>query len=82
MNTELNQEILNQIRKILVNQLSLTEEEVKKAKDLQDLGMDSLDKVEVIMAIEEEFGIEIPDEDAERLTNIATIVEYIENKKN
>jgi len=73
--------IENKIKKIIVDQLGVTEEEVvPKASFVEDLGADSLDTVEMVMAFEEEFGIEIPDEDAEKIRTVQDAIDYI-NKK-
>ncbi len=68
------------VKHIIVEQLGVDEEEVKpEAKFVDDLGADSLDVVELVMALEEEFGLEINDEDAEKLISVKMAVEYIEN---
>jgi len=67
------------VKEIIVNQLNVNEEQITpQASFLDDLGADSLDTVELVMAFEEEFGIEIPDEDAEKITRVKEAVEYIE----
>jgi acyl carrier protein len=64
-----------------VDQLGVDESEVTpQASFVDDLGADSLDTVELVMALEEEFGIEIPDEDAEKLLTVEDVVKYIEAK--
>ena len=69
------------VKKIVVEQLGVKEEEVtNEASFVDDLGADSLDTVELIMQFEEEFGIEIPDEDAENLLSVGQAIEYISNK--
>jgi acyl carrier protein len=69
------------IKDIIVEQLGVDPERVKEdAKFIDDLGADSLDIVELIMAMEEEFDIEIPDEDAEKLVNVKNVQEYLESK--
>lgn len=69
------------IKKIIVDQLGIDESEVTpQASFVDDLGADSLDTVELVMALEEEFGIEIPDEDAEKLLTVEDVVKYIEAK--
>jgi len=69
------------IKKIIVDQLGVDESEVTpEASFVDDLGADSLDTVELVMALEEEFGIEIPDEDAEKLLTIEDVINYIEAK--
>ena len=69
-----------QVKQIIVEQLGVDEGEVTpNASFVDDLGADSLDTVERVMAFEEEFGIEIPDEDAEKITRVKEAVEYIES---
>jgi len=69
------------IKKIVVDQLGVDESEVTpEASFVDDLGADSLDTVELVMALEEEFGIEIPDEDAEKLLTVEDVIKYIEAK--
>jgi acyl carrier protein len=71
----------DKIRDIIVEQLGVTAEEVvPEASFIDDLGADSLDIVELVMAIEEEFGLEIPDEDAERMQSIADAINYVEER--
>ncbi len=66
------------VRKIVVEQLGVTEDEATmEASFVDDLGADSLDTVELVMALEEEFETEIPDEDAEKITTIQQAVDYI-----
>ena len=71
------------VKSIIVEQLSVDQDQVTAdASFVDDLGADSLDQVELVMALEEEFGIEIPDEDAEKITRVREAVSYIqENKK-
>ncbi len=67
------------VKQIIVEQLGVSEEEVTStASFVDDLGADSLDQVELVMAFEEAFGIEIPDEDAEKITSVKDAIEYIE----
>lgn len=67
------------IKDIIVEQLGVNEDQVTaEAKLMEDLGADSLDAVELVMAIEEEFGIEVPDDEAEKLTSLADIQAYVE----
>jgi acyl carrier protein len=67
------------LKKIIVEQLGVDEEEVTpQASFVEDLNADSLDLVELIMSLEEEFGMEISDEDAERIQKVSDAVEYIE----
>ena len=66
------------VKEIIVNQLNVNEEQITpQASFLDDLGADSLDTVELIMAFEEEFGIEIPDEAAEKIVTVGNAVKYI-----
>jgi len=72
---------VNKIKSIIAEQLGVKPEEVTEgAKFIDDLGADSLDTVELVMALEEEFGIEIPDEDAEKMTTVGEAIKYIESK--
>jgi acyl carrier protein len=69
----------DRVKKIIVDQLGVEEELVTpEASFVDDLGADSLDTVELVMALEEEFGVEIPDEDAEKITRVKEAVDYIE----
>jgi len=69
------------IKEIIAEQLGVKKEEIKpESSFIDDLGADSLDTVEVVMALEEEFGIEIPDEDAEKITTVGEAIKYIEEK--
>jgi len=71
-------DIEERVRKIVVEQLGVKQEEVTiEASFVDDLGADSLDTVELVMALEEEFGTEIPDEDAEKITTVKLAVDYI-----
>ncbi|MFA6635651.1 MAG: acyl carrier protein [Candidatus Omnitrophota bacterium] len=73
--------IAEKVKSIVAEQLGVKIEEVKEdAKFIDDLGADSLDTVELVMALEEEFGAEIPDEDAEKLTTVGDAISYIEEK--
>ena len=68
------------VKEIICEQLGMEDDDVTpNAKFIEDLGADSLDTVELVMAFEEEFGIEIPDEDAEKITRVKEAVEYIES---
>ena len=72
---------LDKIKEIIAEQLSVEEDAVKMETHLmKDLKADSLDAVEIIMAIEDEFGIEVPDEDAEKFQTVSDIVSYVEAK--
>jgi acyl carrier protein len=74
-------ETTEKIKQIIAEQLGVKLEEIKpESSFVDDLGADSLDTVELVMALEEEFGIEIPDEDAEKMTTVADAIKYIEEK--
>jgi acyl carrier protein len=69
------------VKKIIAEQLGVDEDEVvPEASFVEDLGADSLDTVELVMAFEEEFDIEIPDEDAEKILTVGKAMEYIKEK--
>jgi acyl carrier protein len=71
------------VKKIVVEQLGVNENEVSLGSSfVDDLGADSLDTVELVMALEEEFGTEIPDEQAEKITTVQQAVEYINSQTN
>ncbi|MBC7345608.1 MAG: acyl carrier protein [Clostridia bacterium] len=72
--------VFEKVRDIVVEQLGVDEDEVTMETSFEDLNADSLDIVELIMALEEEFDLEIPDEDAEKLTTVSAAVEYIKEK--
>jgi acyl carrier protein len=75
--------VTEKVNDIISEQLGVKKEEIKpESSFIDDLGADSLDTVEVVMALEEEFGIEIPDEDAEKITTVGEAVKYIEEKVN
>ncbi len=70
------------VKDIIVEQLGVKPDQVTaEAKFVEDLGADSLDIVELIMALEEEFGIEVPDEQAEKLLNVGDVIKYIEENQ-
>lgn len=70
--------MFEKVKQIIVDQLGVEESEIKlESSFIDDLGADSLDIVELIMAFEEEFNIEIPDEDAEKIGTVGDVVEYI-----
>ena len=74
--------VYDRVKKVIVEQLSVDEGEITpEANFQQDLGADSLDAVELIMAFEEEFGTEIPDEEAEKLQTVQDAVSYIEKSQ-
>ncbi len=74
--------IEERVKKIIVEQLGVKEEEVKpEASFIEDLGADSLDTVELVMALEEEFHIEIPDEEAEKITTVQSAIDYVQNNQ-
>ncbi len=71
----------DKVKEIIVEQLGVNAEQVtQEASFIEDLGADSLDTVELVMAFEEEFGAEIPDEDAEKLTTVGAVVSYLKEK--
>ena len=73
--------VADKVKSIIAEQLGVKIEEVKpEASFIDDLGADSLDTVELIMALEEEFSVEIPDEDAEKMTKVGDAIKYIEEK--
>ena len=73
--------VADRVRAIIAEQLGVKLEEVTDAASfIEDLGADSLDTVELVMALEEEFGIEIPDEDAEKMGSVGDAIKYIESK--
>ena len=73
--------VADKVKKIVVEQLGVSEDQVTpEAKFIEDLGADSLDQGELVMALEEEFGSEIPDEDAEKLTTVGDAIKYVEGK--
>lgn len=71
----------DKVKDIIVEQLGVNPEQVTpEASFIEDLGADSLDTVELVMAFEEEFGAEIPDEDAEKLTTVGAVISYLKGK--
>ena len=71
--------VAEKVKEIVVNQLGVSPDQATpEAKFIEDLGADSLDQVELVMALEEEFGADIPDEDAEKLTTVGDAIKYIE----
>ena len=74
--------LFDEVKEVIVEQLNVSPDEVKpEAKFVEDLGADSLDVVEMIMALEEKFEIEIPDSDAEKIQTVQDVVDYIEKAK-
>ncbi|MDI3532723.1 MAG: acyl carrier protein [Synergistaceae bacterium] len=74
-------EVMKRLKEIVMDRLDVEEEQIKpEASFVEDLGADSLDIVELIMGIEEEFDVEIPDEDAEKLTTVGEAFEYVKGK--
>ena len=72
--------VFEDVRDVVVEQLSVSPDQVKlDSKIIEDLGADSLDVVELVMALEEKFGIEIPDSESEKLVSIKDVVDYVEN---
>ena len=71
-------DISERVKKIVAEQLGVKEEVANEASFVDDLGADSLDTVELVMALEEEFECEIPDEDAEKITTVQQAIDYIE----
>jgi len=73
--------VLEKVKNVIIDQLNVDEEEINlDSSFIDDLGADSLDVVELIMALEEEFDIEIPDEDAEKVSTVGDVVEYIKSR--
>ena len=73
-------EVLDKVVEIVCNQLSVNKDDVTSDSSfVEDLGADSLDTVELVMAFEEEFGLEIPDDEAENITTIKSAVDWIQN---
>jgi acyl carrier protein len=71
----------DRVKKIIRDQLSVTDEQITpEASFIDDLGADSLDQVELVMALEEEFGKDIPEEEAEKLQTVGSVIKYIESQ--
>ena len=71
----------DRVKKIIRDQLNITDEQITpEANFIDDLGADSLDQVELVMALEEEFGKDIPEEDAEKLLTVGSVIEYIDSQ--
>ena len=76
------EEVLEKVKGIIVEQLGVAENAVTmEASFIDDLGADSLDIVELVMALEEEFDIEIPDSDAEKITTVQSAIDYVQNNQ-
>ncbi len=74
--------LIDEVKEVVVEQLNVNPDEVKEdSKFVEDLGADSLDVVELVMALEEKFDIEIPDTDAEKIVTVADAIKYIEEHK-
>jgi len=75
------EELLKKVKSIVADKLSIGDEQItEQASFIDDLGADSLDTVELVMALEDEFGLDIPDEDAEKLTTVGKAMDYIMSK--
>ena len=73
--------LLEEIKEVVVEQLSVNADEIKEdSKFVEDLGADSLDVVELVMALEEKFDIEIPDDEAEKIQTVKDVLDYVESK--
>ena len=77
----MSKDVVNRIKKVITNHLGVSEDKVtENAKFIEDLGADSLDQVELVMAFEEEFKCEIPDESAEKIITVKDAIDLIKNK--
>ena len=77
----MSEEIVNRVKKVITNHLGISNDKVtENAKFIEDLGADSLDQVELVMAFEEEFGSEISDSDAEKILTVGDAIKFIESK--
>ena len=72
--------VFEKVRKLVAKELGIGEAEIKETTTFQDLGIDSLEVFEVVMALEDEFHLEIPNEDIEDITSIAEITKYVQSK--
>jgi acyl carrier protein len=74
--------LLDDVKEVVVEQLNVNPDEIKEdSKFVEDLGADSLDVVELVMALEEKFDIEIPDADAEKIATVGDAIKYVEDHK-
>jgi acyl carrier protein len=74
--------LLEEVKEVVVEQLNVNPDEIKEdSKFVEDLGADSLDVVELVMALEEKFDIEIPDADAEKIATVGDAIKYVEDHK-
>ena len=74
--------LADEVKELVVEQLGVSPDEVTpEAKFIEDLGADSLDTVELVMAFEDRFGVEIPDEDAAKITTVGEAISYLQSKK-
>ena len=74
-------ELFAKIKSIVADKLSISEDQItEEASFIEDLGADSLDTVELVMALEDEFDLDIPDDEAEKLTTVGKVIEYVLNK--
>ena len=79
----MNQEVYEKVKAIIIDTLTVEEDQITpEARFREDLGADSLDLVELIMAFEDEFGIEIADEDAQKMRTVSDAIEYLKDKVN
>ena len=77
----MSENILDRVKKVVKEELNVQDEVSESASFTDDLGADSLDVVELVMAIEEEFGIDVPDEDTQGLKTVQAVVDYIKSKQ-
>ena len=78
----MSEEVVNRVKKVIISHLGVSDDKVtENAKFIEDLGADSLDQVELVMAFEEEFKCEIPDEAAEKIVTVKDAVDLIKSKK-